>query len=315
MSQAPAKGERATAIVSTLVAVVILAAGVTAQQSHTGPQDELALLESDFRFQLDNAFRHNVKGRTERMAQLEEVLSAWRQSSQSQEDRKRLASWLLEATIRSMPGSTESLSRGPEFGVPKTNAPVEPVESQVEQPTLTVSETPEQTAPQATTVDGVVEVSNPVPLEETPDVFPQENKAEFLESTSSSKEKSIEINLTELAVRIADYHAGLDRIETALLTSNSPKLDFLEKQMQQIENLTQNFRFTKLYHEALSDKERPAIRELRSMGTTLAEFERLLGDRAEGEQNGDFLGSFDTSHQERVEKLRQRLAAIANHTT
>ena len=125
MSQSSSKGEKITAVVSTLVALVILAVGVTAQQNHAKPQDELVQLESDLRFQLDRAFRHDTAERYKRLTQLESVITAWEYSAQSEKDREILGNWLLEATIRSMPGTGKHLPQVPEFGVvpsPSTQA-------------------------------------------------------------------------------------------------------------------------------------------------------------------------------------------------
>ena len=62
----PTYGERATAVVSTIVAIAILGAVVTAQQARApqagGERGGLASLESDLRFQLDLAFRTDGGG-------------------------------------------------------------------------------------------------------------------------------------------------------------------------------------------------------------------------------------------------------------
>ena len=60
--QSSTTGERVTAVLSTLVAIAILGAAVTAQQSRTPQADRLASLESDLRFQLDLAYRARRRG-------------------------------------------------------------------------------------------------------------------------------------------------------------------------------------------------------------------------------------------------------------
>jgi hypothetical protein len=116
MNFSSARGERMTAIISTVVAVIILAGGVTAYQSNTAPVDDIVQLESDLRFQLEVAFKHDPNQRAARLVELSKVSRAWLDSPQSEADREQLARWLLEATIRSMPGSLEPLPAIPTFG-------------------------------------------------------------------------------------------------------------------------------------------------------------------------------------------------------
>jgi len=291
--------ERLTAIASTLVAIAILAAGVTAHQSIV-PLDELQRLESDLQFQLDWAFRHDAKQRSQRLAMLEETTEAWHASPRSQEDRKLFSSWLLESTIRSMPGTTKPLPKVPRFGKthpigkPSAVALAEPEESKVvktepvESKAVKMTEMAEMAA--TPTAVAVAAGADPEPFE--------------------ASEKPVKINLTELAARIAGYHEGLDQIETALLLADSPDLDFLEKQAEKLDELTQDFRFVSLYHQSLTEKEREHMIAPRSTSTTLAEIERLL-ERNERQQDGDFLGSFDSAQRKRIENLRHQLATAS----
>jgi hypothetical protein len=122
MSQPSQKSERLTAIVSTLVAVAILAAGVTAQQSHQNPQDQLARLQSDLEFQLQRAYKHDVKRRNKRLDQLANVIQDWQHSTQSPPDHQRLVNWLTQATRNSMPGSSQSFPPAPEFSRKQSQA-------------------------------------------------------------------------------------------------------------------------------------------------------------------------------------------------
>ncbi len=309
MSQSTFTSERTTAIVSTLVAVAILAAGVTAHQSRA-PLDKLEQLESDLQFQLDWAFRHDSKERSQRIASLEETIAAWQASPRTQEDRKLLASWLLESTIRSMPGTTQPLPSLPKFGKPKAVSiavTVEPVPTENKVVKLTAAtNVAMQAIPKTTPTDNVA-VDNVVVADS--ELFAQP-RGRLTEVPVKATETPVKINLTELAARIAGYHEGLDRIETALLLANSPDLDFLEKQAQKLDDLTRDFRFVKLYHVALSEQERKNISAPRWMNATLAEIERFL-QRNESQQDGDFLGSFDPDQRQRIENIRQQLAAIA----
>ncbi|NOY29334.1 MAG: hypothetical protein GXP28_03900 [Planctomycetes bacterium] len=295
MSPSIFSSERLTAIVSTMVATAILAAGVTAHQS-LAPLDELERLESDLQFQLDWAFRHDAKERSQRITKLEETIEAWHASPRSQEDRKLLTSWLSESTVRSMPGTTKPLPEVPEFGKPPVVALAQPKESKIEQAEPIENEAMQLTELadlRATPANHVALVTNPEP--------------------SRASEKPVRINLTELAARIAGYHEGLDQIETTLLLANSPDLDFLKKlelleeQAKNLDDLTRDFRFVNLYHESLTEKERGHMNAPRSANATLVEIERLLR-RNERQQDGDFLGSFDPIQRKRIENLRQQLA-------
>jgi len=119
MDQAIAKRKRFTVVASTAVAVLILAAGVTAHNSSSPsvtPQD-VTELESDLRFQINSAFRHDAFEQQRRLRQLAETLAAWDASPQSDEDRRLLADWLRESTVRSVHGRIGNLPPVPKFGV------------------------------------------------------------------------------------------------------------------------------------------------------------------------------------------------------
>jgi len=358
MSQSIINSKHTTAILSTLMAVAILAAGVTAHQSRA-PLDELERLEADLQFQLDWAFRHDTRERSRRIARLEETIDAWQASPRSEEDQKLLAAWLLESTIRSMPGTTKPLPTVPLFGKPTVVALAEPIatqleESKVEQPApvekpverkvekktvpltaiaadirqqatptnndvAVLDEIPARTVrktPSIASFDHDVVVLNEVaggtanfvPIAEPDIALPKNSPAEL---PSKPDEEPVRINLTELAARIAGYHASLDQIETELLFAKSPDLNFLEKRVRELHALTRDFRFVKLYYEALSEKERKQISAPRWMSATLAEIERLI-QQNESQQEGDFLGSFDPAQQKQIEDLRQQLATIVD---
>lgn len=322
MSLSILSSERITAILSTLAAVVILAAGVTAHQSHSIPQNELVLLESDLRFQLEQAFRHNEGERDQRIALLERAMQAWAESPQNQEDQKLLGTWLLESTIRSMPGTTEPLPSLPEFGKPAAPLVEEHLEAS-NPPEPASEETAETNNTEADNTEAI-EVSHEELLSNNLAASTQEAAAASIQevdkplATQTVVEHDppveVKINLTELVARITGYHEGLDQIEMALLLANSPDLEFLEKQVNRLERLTRDFRFVALYHQSLSEKERQAIDPPRSMDATLAELGRLLRQTL-GEQDGDFLESFDSAQQERVEQLQKLLADIVDRTT
>ncbi len=339
------KNERTTAIVSTLVAIAILAAGVTAQQSHQTPQDELLRLESDLRFQLERAFKHDGSQRTKRMAQVDQVIQAWQDSPKSNQDYALLVTWLNEATTHSMPGSSQPFPPAPQFG---QAAPVAQQPTETKPPTETVAETtnPTNSAPLPIETAPVSTVEE-IPTEEIKQTeaaaliaidkktAPSSQFISVLSTTNNNNsdfaiaaptheaspqvapkaptktdEPPIRINLVELNARINGYHTSLDAVETKLLTLDTPNLDTLAQQVQQLDEMTRDFHFIHLYYESLTDKERRAISPPRSMKATLAEIHRHL-NRYEKAQNDDFLSIFDSAQKEKIETLRNQLATIA----
>jgi len=331
MDFSSAKSERITAIVSTLVAVAILAGGVTAFQSHNAPIDDVVQLESDLRFQLEVAFKHDPNERAARLVQLEKVSQAWQQSPRVIADRAKLASWLLEATIRSMPGSFEALPAVPNFGE-------QPQQQAVKQMPDVLVTPPVAAAKVAAKSDSEQLFPTPAPVESIMDAQPETlvdptiAVVESVESHVFRKRPKVEpvalpqstvavavpqavepvrINLTELAARITGYHDGLDEVETALLTLEVNDFTTLAAQIRQLEEMTHDFRFVSIYFELLTDDERRAVTAPRPMTATLAEIERRL-DRSQAVRSGDFLEEFDSSNQEQIAKLRGQLSQIAS---
>ncbi len=130
-------GERLTAVISTLVAVALLGAAVTAQQPPPPHADRLASLESDLRYQLDMALRHDGAAHKTRIAELDATLAAWRESPQSPDDNQLLADWLEAAIDQSMPGSSGELPTRPEFGAEPPIIVTPPAPVNVEEPAAT----------------------------------------------------------------------------------------------------------------------------------------------------------------------------------
>ena len=92
----PMTRERATALLSAMLAIAILGAAVTAQPSRSTPSDRLARLESDLRYQLDLDSRLDRATFQQRSKALDSTLEAWRKSPQSQSDYELVAAWLRE---------------------------------------------------------------------------------------------------------------------------------------------------------------------------------------------------------------------------
>jgi hypothetical protein len=117
------------------------------------------------------------------------------------------------------------------------------------------------------------------------------------------------VNLTELAARIAGYHDALDEVETALLRMETASLDLVTAQIHQLESMTRDYSFVELYYESLTAAERQGMLAPRAMTSTLAEVKRQL-DRCEATLDGDFLGSFDEAAEKEIAALRRKLADI-----
>ena len=122
--------ERLTAFVSTVVAVAILAAGVTAHQNAEPRVTDVVQVASDLRFQLEMALRHDTRERDTRLAQLDAVMDAWSVAPQSDADRELLLAWLRESGTSSLPGVMRALPPVPEFSQSQLTLaePTKPVE-------------------------------------------------------------------------------------------------------------------------------------------------------------------------------------------
>jgi hypothetical protein len=169
--------ERATAAVSTLVAIAILGAAVTAQQASTPVADAVADYESDLRYQIDLTLRHDGLALKAAHAGVDNVLAAWRGSPQSATDRRLLLEWFDAAISATMPGHSGKLPPQPEFTSeapiivtpprqPMSPAPAEPtpVAAEPEETTETTEThtapvTPTEPAPSASEVTEVTEVA------------------------------------------------------------------------------------------------------------------------------------------------------------
>ena len=126
--------ERLTAFVSTIVAIAILAAGVTARHNYSASQvTDVTQFASDLRFQLEMGFRDDIRERDNRLTRLDQVMAAWQKSAQTDVDRNALVVWLREAGARSLPGAMRDLPTVPDFSQPVTRiaAGEQPVEHEV----------------------------------------------------------------------------------------------------------------------------------------------------------------------------------------
>ncbi len=337
--------ERLTAFVSTVVAVAILAAGLTAHQNQAPATTDIVQIASDLRFQFEMAFRHDTRERDLRLAQLDALMTEWQASPQSAEDREALQSWLQTAAGRSLPGAMEPLPELPKFSqaapvvhqvnkVPVVIEPVKTAEHSLSAPvanstdTLAVAPIPVTPTPSDPLEEEMIALRQPPsinPGDVAEDAIYQEvaprpglsepkyGEKNLLASVAVNKapndEEPVGVNLTELVARIAGYHDALDEVETSLLRLDAPSLDVVTEQIQQLDIMTRDYGFVNLYYESLTPTERKTVSEPRSMKSTLGEIERQL-KRCEDTLDSDYLGTFDKAAEEEIAKLRTILAEI-----
>jgi hypothetical protein len=338
------RNERLTAFVSTVVAVAILAAGVTATQQQELPGDDVTRAVADLRFQFDMAFRHDAREHDGRVTQLNSLVSAWEKSPKSADDQAKLFQWLQESAGRSLPGALAPLPALPEFSRPAPPVTHEVKKVPVDEKPIVV--TPPQPVATKTTVANKPVVQTPItptpsdPLEEEMIALRQPSSLEPSESNTQNGTRSgkaprpaiqeqpklvpqqllasvpvknepepVGVNLTELAARIAGYHDALDEVETTLMRMNSPSLDVVIEQINALDRMTRDYGFVTLYYGSLTPKEQRQVIEPRSMKSTLAEVDRQL-DRCAEILDGDFLGSFDQAAVQEIAGLRAKLKAI-----
>jgi hypothetical protein len=90
--------------------------------------DKLQLLVNDVAAQLQLAYRQHPDERARRQEQLTAAVAAWRAAPRNEANNERLAAWLREAILSSMPGSTEPLPAVPSFAtIVKTEPQPQPV--------------------------------------------------------------------------------------------------------------------------------------------------------------------------------------------
>jgi hypothetical protein len=162
MNQSTA-GERITAAVSTVVAIVLLGAAVTAEPTPGPPADRIKTLESDLRFQLELAYRTNSPELGRRVAQVDAAVAAWRSSPRGEQDDQALLVWLRTALDESMPGRSGELPAIPEF---RPTAPTpSPAATGATEPTIATQTHPVEPAPSRPTARPV---DSPTPTPAVP---------------------------------------------------------------------------------------------------------------------------------------------------
>ena len=342
------RGQRTTAVLSTLAAVAILGAAVTADPAGTKPTTtRLMSLESDLRFQLEMTYRHDGGAKANRFAALEATLEAWRRSPQSQRDERALVEWMRASISRSVPGELRELPATPAFGTeepseggthrstaaePATIAPR--TQPAVTQPTAAppvvqrvppredglatpAPSPPPAVAPTASapTLAGGVAVQQPKVVEPSgeesitvrkvpaADSTPTRSLAESHEGTPPPT-AAVQVNLSELNARIGGYHDGLRQLEAAVVAAgDGMTTEQMTRWVAEAEHLAQQYRFARLYHDSLTERERLFVMEPRSMQSTIDLLRRQHASIARGDE--DFLASLESDEgDELAEQLR-----------
>jgi hypothetical protein len=112
----------------------------------------------------------------------------------------------------------------------------------------------------------------------------------------------------ELNARIRGYHDGLDEIEASIVTAKGA-LSYQQaaRLVGRIEELGAQYRFVRLYYEAISQQEKEFVPTPRSMESTLELLEPEC-ERAEAVDADDILASASGASQA---GLADRLRAVA----
>ncbi len=285
--------ERLTAILSTVVAIAILGAAVTAQQSAPQqPTDELSRLESDLRFQIKRIVRFDGQKSATCTAQLQRALELWNQAEPTEANQRLFAQWLRQSMVHTMPGSAMNLPEPPSFrsGLQPSSSELPETVAAPEQPQSLIVEQPSVVVAPDTTQRSPTEL---LPQRIASPTFSASHKI----SKASLQTPSVRINLSELTARTAGYHDGLEQIEATLLETSSLEQGQLATQVGQLDALARDYRFVRLYYDSLDERERRSVIAPRPLGTTIAKVRRQL-DRS--------------NSKEQLASLRQQLKWIAN---
>ena len=321
---------RLTATLCTIVAAAILAVGVTAQIGGEANTPTLQQLESDLRFQIRSAFRLEPRVAQSRLAAVDEVVAAYRESPRSESDKQRFYDWLGNATRLSMPGSLGDLPESPEFGItevaiaPKRTGMTNQEPPPIPQPEVGSPDTP-LVLPEAVPVEtenakstialitNVTVPENPAPpvtavAMEAPRTE-RETQATVTDASSQLLQDKVTINLAELQARTAGFHQGLSDLETSLLETTRPTERQIRHFCNELASLVPDYQFVKLYYESLSTKERGLVKAPRELGQLISQL-RMQLDELQKEIDSDFLGEFDAQASERLEQSRLQLDEI-----
>ncbi|MCA9257574.1 MAG: hypothetical protein KDA61_00180, partial [Planctomycetales bacterium] len=296
------KGEQLTALASTIVAVIILAAGVTAHQTHSASRGRLFQKESDLRLQIDLGLSHNRAAMKERLREVDAVLDSWSRSQQTPEGARVLGEWLDEAINATMPGAVRALPPRPQF-----EAPPEPSSTEVKV-APTVDAGPASNVPVGSPAaqnndifDAVTEPRDPLPVGPAPTpadapaqpelesarpldrevAAPRDASTSLVKTVSNPQAvepaREIQVNVAQLRKQAMRYRNSLVTFEVSLDNPLSPidestAVDLVER----LARLAGEYDFLQLYYASLSANEKAAMPELPAPAQAARHLHKLL---------------------------------------
>jgi hypothetical protein len=177
--------------------------------------------------------------------------------------------------------TTEAQAAPPEHSITVHAAPTEPLA-----PAPTFEQTAEQYAEHS--------VEPPAPMAAT--------------VAAPAETPRVNVNLAELSARIAGYHDGMAELDAALVADGELDGRRLARLVKQAELLAAQYRFVRLYADALTPQERRFVPAPRSMSDTVAMLaQRVAQAAASGD---DVLDDFDATRTDEP-TLAERLEAVA----
>jgi hypothetical protein len=302
------------------------------KQRQTLPE-EIERLARDFRIQVYNSFRANRPEYDRRRQAWEDVQAKWREAGAKDEDVALLAEWLRAATDSSVGTGVSALPSTPAFGSPPVTASgpeVQPLAPQPAAPPLAdappqVPPATEPTAPQRTPLepaplpppDRVAEKpalpdappvtdfppARPVPAPSAP-IAPPRIKPLPLPPPGSAQ-----VNIDELAVRIAGYNLAMRSLDAELLGRTNHSIADLAGMVRRLDDLRTAHEDVKLYWNLLDADQRQGLSEMfpaRELITSLAD--RIGRTRGKLVVDG---GAAEAEQRALLDDLSRKLAELA----
>jgi hypothetical protein len=342
-------GERSAALLSALVAVGLLAVGVTAEAPPPPRESSRPPGEASARRQFELGFSHDRRQLKERIAMLDEALAAYGRAPATAENQQLLREWLATATRRSIAGNVQPLPPLPDFrDLPQPGAELprdrgqlagaEGADDDGAQAALpqsapatavgmpqraTAGGDPDaaavaKAAPQrvaTTAVAATPTLSTPPAAPAAHAELPRPAAAEGVGSrgaVAAATPTEVAINLTRLDARIRQCHAELVQLGQAAAPSDAlPSQEQLADWTAQLERIADAFDFADLYYQALTPEERSYVTRPTSPRRVAAILAKRLEELASG-GDGDFLRVFDARRGPELEALRLRLRVLGD---
>ncbi|MEM9657642.1 MAG: hypothetical protein AAF961_04700, partial [Planctomycetota bacterium] len=121
----------------------------------------------------------------------------------------------------------------------------------------------------------------------------------------------VEVNLAELTARIAGYHDGLNELSARIIANgDAATARELSDWILDAEQLAEQLRFVRLYHDALADEEKTFVSAPRSMSRTVEQLQSVVA--LAQQRDGDYLLQFDDQRAPLYDKLEDRLEIVSD---